>query len=227
MVSLMTSTLMPPYLLSLALIIPSTVAAGQTHTTLKQLLGRFRLSMSRPQSIPRDDHVCQVLLTHIPDSNVHSTPSINTGSLLLPPPSAAQANSSSVELDPDTILPDTTRSEFQQLLETYDAVFDPTIPGYNGAMCPFEAVVNMSPVPPQQLKGRLPQYARNNIWSYSISSMNLNPKEYFKDRSSLYYCALSKSFICGPEDKWSVSLYRRLCRRRTLQKAATIPSPRC
>ena len=135
-----------------------------THNT-EAVAGKIRIDnhTSQPQSIPRHDHVCQVLLTHFPDATVNSTPSINTGSLLLPPTSAAQANSSSVKLDSDTILPDTTRSKFQQLLQTYNAVLDPTISGYNGAIGTFEAVIMLGPVPPQQLKGRLPQHARNKF----------------------------------------------------------------
>ena len=53
------------------------------------------------------------------------------------------------------------QSSFRTLLSDFDSVFDPTIQGYNGAIGPFEAKVNMGPVEPPQQKGRLPQYARN------------------------------------------------------------------
>ena len=155
--------------------------------------------------------MCQVLLTHIPDATVHSTPPINTGSLSSPPLSARQANSSSVKLDPDTVLPDTTRSEFQQLLQSYNEVFYPTISGYN------------------RHSGRadFPSMPVTNWWSYNISSMNLNSRSISMTRSSWYYCGVSKSFIPGPEAKRRVLPCHRLCRCRTLQQAATIPSPRC
>ena len=107
--------------------------------------------------------ICVKSFSLIPNATVHSTPRINTGSLLSPPLSARQSNSSSVKLDPNTILPDTTRSEFQQLLQSHDEVFGPTIPGYNGAIGHFEAVMNMGPVQSPQRKGRLPQCAGNKL----------------------------------------------------------------
>ena len=42
-------------------------------------------------------------------------------------------------------------------------VFDPNFKGYNGAVGPFMAKVNMGPVEPPQRKGRLPQYARGKL----------------------------------------------------------------
>ena len=85
-----------------------------------------------------------------------------------PPPPSTRAepiplHSSAVQLDPDHILPATNRAAFQQLLHSYDSVFDHSISGYNGAVGPFEAIVNMGPVQPPQRKGRLPQYSRNKL----------------------------------------------------------------
>ena len=72
-------------------------------------------------------------------------------------------HSSAVQLDPDHILPETNRAAFQQLLHSYDSVFDPSICGYNGAVGPFEDIVNMGPVQPPQRKSRLRQYSRNKL----------------------------------------------------------------
>ena len=55
------------------------------------------------------------------------------------------------------------QSSFRYLLSDFDSVFDPTIQGYNGAVGPCEAKVNMFPVEPPQRKGRLPHYARNKL----------------------------------------------------------------
>ena len=52
---------------------------------------------------------------------------------------------------------------FTPSLTHFDSVFDPTIQGYNGAVGPFEARVNMGPVEPPQRKGHLPQYARSKL----------------------------------------------------------------
>ncbi|CAB3998268.1 Retrovirus-related Pol poly from transposon opus [Paramuricea clavata] len=79
------------------------------------------------------------------------------------PKPLASSHSSCVTVDPDNILPPTTRESFRSLLEAHDDVFDPTFTGYNGAVGPFEAVVNMGPVQPPQRKGRVPQYARNKL----------------------------------------------------------------
>jgi hypothetical protein len=57
-------------------------------------------------------------------------------------------------------------SEFSRLVKEYDDVFDKNISGYNSAVRPFEAVVNMGPVQPPQRKGRLPQYAPTRIRPY-------------------------------------------------------------
>jgi len=71
--------------------------------------------------------------------------------------------SSSVTIDPDNLLPQPMRDQFQQVLQKYDGVFGPDIPGYNGAAGPIEAHVNMGPVEPPQRKGRLPQYSRGQL----------------------------------------------------------------
>lgn len=55
------------------------------------------------------------------------------------------------------------QSSFRSLPSDFDSVFDPTIQGYNGAVGPFEARVNMGPVEPPQQKGHLPQYARSKL----------------------------------------------------------------
>ena len=60
------------------------------------------------------------------------------------------------------------QSSFHSLPSDFDSVFDPTIQGYNGAIGPFEARVNMGPVEPPQWKGRLPQYA----WSKLVDLQN-------------------------------------------------------
>ena len=53
--------------------------------------------------------------------------------------------------------------QFDSVMTLYDAVFNHDIKGYDGAVDPFEAKVNMGSVEPPQLKGRLPQYARQQL----------------------------------------------------------------
>jgi hypothetical protein len=52
-------------------------------------------------------------------------------------------------------------SQFKDLLYKFSDVFSPDLTGYNGAIGPFEASVNMGPVQPQQRKGRMPQYSKD------------------------------------------------------------------
>jgi hypothetical protein len=66
-------------------------------------------------------------------------------------------------LDPDGILSPDAKVNFLALLKEFDRVFDPTITGYNGAAGPIKGVVNMGPVQPPQRKGRMPQYARDQL----------------------------------------------------------------
>jgi hypothetical protein len=61
-------------------------------------------------------------------------------------------------------------SQFKDLLYKFSDVFSPDLTGYNGAIDPFEASVNMGPVQPQQRKGRMPQSGRRKTLLYSSSS---------------------------------------------------------
>ena len=54
-------------------------------------------------------------------------------------------------------------SQFKDLLYKFSDVFSPDLTGYNGAIDPFEASVNMGPVQPQQRKGRMPQYSKDKL----------------------------------------------------------------
>ena len=61
------------------------------------------------------------------------------------------------------MIPESYRTKFRNLVKTFDEVFSPELPGYNGAFGKFEATINMGPVQPPQRKGRVPQYSRNNL----------------------------------------------------------------
>jgi len=71
--------------------------------------------------------------------------------------------SDSIQLDPDHTLSSTQRYQLSSVLRTYDQVFDTAFPGYNDAVGPIRAVVNMGPAQPPQRKGRLPLYGRNRL----------------------------------------------------------------
>ena len=114
---------------------------------------------SVPRTLKRHEHFCQVVPVFEPPEVPSSPPP--TAQRPLPPSSASY--SASVQVDPDSTLPQTVRADFQSLLTEYDTVFDPQFPGYNGAAGAYKAKVNMGPVEPPQRKGRLPQYARDKL----------------------------------------------------------------
>lgn len=131
----------------------------------ESVAGKVRIvnDTSEAQPLRKNEHFCSVRMTCTPtiesiDSHMDTVctkPKFASNS--------AYINSDLVKLDPDNILPTETQSKFKDLLHKYDDVFNSDISGYNGAVGPFEASVNMGPVQPPQRKGRLPQYARNKL----------------------------------------------------------------
>ena len=72
-------------------------------------------------------------------------------------PMTFKQHSDLVKIDPDNMLEPELKLKFKQLLLGYDEVFNPKFTGYNGAVGPFQAKVNMGPSQPPQRKGRIPQ----------------------------------------------------------------------
>ena len=114
-----------------------------------------------PLPLRRHEHICVARPTEDPPlaQDPNSPPII----VNKPPPAASSHFSDIVRVDPDNILPESIRLQFQRTLQDHDTVFSPDISGYNGAAGPVEAVVNMGPVLPPQRKGRVPQYSRNQL----------------------------------------------------------------
>ena len=114
---------------------------------------------TEPPTLKRHEHFCQVTPVFEPKEKAPTSRPPTQRPL---PPSHA-SHSASVQVDPDRILPEAVRANFQSPLSEYDSVFDPQFPGYNGSAGPYQAKVNMGPVEPPQRKGRLPQYARDKL----------------------------------------------------------------
>ena len=115
---------------------------------------RAKNSHSQPVKRSNAEHLCQAIPVFEPkvDPTVDTMPKP-------PSPRPTKTNhSSTVQVNPDNLLPQDVKSQFQSLLIEYDSIFDPKIKGYNGAAGPFKAKVNMGPVEPPQRKGCLPQY---------------------------------------------------------------------
>lgn len=121
--------------------------------------GKIRIpnTTASPLVLRRNEHLCQVRTTFVPEP---------TTCLKLTPTrsgSSSVFHSDAVRVDPDSLLPVRTKRRFEELLHRYDNVFNPLFSGYNGAVGPLEAKVNMGPVQPPQRKGRVPQYSKDQL----------------------------------------------------------------
>ena len=112
-----------------------------------------------PQVLGKNEHFCQVVPLE-PYSAEPTVCSIGSTTQKTPRPVSQYRE---VLLDPGNLMPHNTRREFKATLEQYSEVFSPNIPGYNGSMGAFKAVVNMGPTLPQQCKGRVPMYSRKKL----------------------------------------------------------------
>ena len=136
-----------------------------TPAIISRVAGKIRIPNLSPQPrfLKRNEHFCQVRAVYTPEASNANSQLQATLWPRPPPLQASTKHSANVCLDPANLLPRDVRAKFSSLLDEYDHVFDPKIKGYNGSVGPFEARVNMGPVEPPQRKGRLPQYARNQL----------------------------------------------------------------
>ena len=142
---------------------------GTKHTTgwplpdiYDVVAGKVRLvnTSGEPQLLHKHEHFCQVMPTDTPMSRPAS---IDPQEKKPCSPKSPTLHSTSISLDPDSILPCELKKKFEKVHLENDLVFDPNIPGYNNAAGRFEAIVNMGPTQPPQRKGRVPQYSRNRL----------------------------------------------------------------
>ena len=134
---------------------------------VSSVAGRIRIPnlSNEPHILKRHQHFCQVDPLSSP-TTPHPVPAPYTSMPIvrhLLSPATGPKHSQSVQLDPDNLLSPAIKHRFRTLLDQHDEVFNPAIPGYNGALGPFEAKVNMGPVEPPQRKGRLPLYGRDKL----------------------------------------------------------------
>ena len=128
---------------------------------IDSVAGKVRIAnlTNEPHTIKRNQHLGLVRPTYTPNDSI-SREEIDV-TYPLHKTKGPTSYSSAVKLDPDECLSHDVKTQFQELLNTYDEVFNPDFKGYNGASGPLKAVVNMGPVKPPQRKGRLPQYNKH------------------------------------------------------------------
>ena len=117
---------------------------------------------AEPLSLSRHEQIGQVLPVFSPKKPKHPIVPVAEVAQATVKPTTTR-HSETVTVDPNEILPRKHRDQMHELLTEFDSVFDRNYKGYNGAVGPFEAQVNMGPTKPPQRKGRLPQYARNKL----------------------------------------------------------------
>ena len=122
---------------------------------------------SDPQAVGTHEHFCQARRTSAISDPDESFAAAGCESLIYNDTTRVLQtlviHSDQVSVDPDTVLPATSRVEFRKLLQDFNQVFSPNFKGYNGAVGPFYASVNMGPVQLPRRKGRIPQYARDKL----------------------------------------------------------------
>ena len=123
-------------------------------------------------------------------------------------PVASTSNSHTVTVDPDNLLTPEMQSNFRAVLSRYDDVFESDFKGYNGAVGPFEAHVNMGPTQPPQRKGILA-----TCWlNYNKCLMNWK-KLKFSNVQKISGCLLN---TLNNKAKWWFSTYYSVCRCRKI-----------
>ena len=127
--------------------------------------GKVRLlnNTDEPLSFKPNDQIGQAIETYVPQQSTAADVIPMSSAVRSSSATAEKLHSSTICVDPDNVLPADIRQGFATLHQQFDQVFDPKFPGYNGAVGPLKAVVNMGPVQPPQRKGRLPQYSRNKL----------------------------------------------------------------
>ena len=130
---------------------------------VSSVAGKIRIpnTTDEPKILKKGEHFCQIRPVFIPETEPIPVRATATRPSITQP--KAVKHSASVKLDPDNVLSHDIIAKFRSTLNEYDSVFDPNFKGYNGASGPFEARVNMGPTQPPQRKGRLPQYARDQL----------------------------------------------------------------
>ena len=132
-------------------------------TISKVIDGTLRIPnlTDEPIRIPRSQHVAQI------------RPAINSEVTLNPTmfreptiPSTTPCETDftkSIAIDPNGILSAKTRSNFKNINERYQSIFNPNFGVYNDKSGPIRADINLGPVEPPTQKGKLPFYNQSNL----------------------------------------------------------------
>ena len=151
------------YLLTLEPRLKQNIENSWPEPSIIQSIGskiRIPNNTNYPIVLKRHEHIAQISSVYSPNESpsIYPTPVKQNAHVQSTTP-----HYSKITLDPDHILPSDAVRSFTTLHKHFNNTFNPAFSGYNGAIGPLQAVVNMGPVLPPQRKGRLPQYARNRL----------------------------------------------------------------
>lgn len=142
---------------------------------------RIPNNSNEPRVLNGNEHFCQVLevMDHGANSHCEITQSPRCNQSILNK-SASSGHHELIKVNPDKLLSADCASRFDKLHAKLTGVFDPSIPGYNGAAGSFQAHVHMGPVQPPQRKGRVPQYSMNKLVELQDKFDDLQSQGVFK-----------------------------------------------
>ena len=104
-------------------------------------------STREPQYIKKHAHICQA-------SNIYSPEVVYdvNNTKVVKHKRKNDYFSDNVSIDPDNTISNTMTDKLRLLIREYDSVFDPKFSSSNHSLGKFEAVVNMGPVNPPNVK---------------------------------------------------------------------------
>ena len=112
---------------------------------------RIPNSTQDPIRLRKHDQFCQIHQV-LSSDRITNKQTTGTETKICHATHASVCHSAGVQVDPNSILPSNIQKKFHYLHKEYDDVFSPDFEGYNGAVGPYQAVVNMGPVEPPQRK---------------------------------------------------------------------------
>ena len=133
-------------------------------TISRVIQGTIRIpnDTDEPIHLPKSKHFAQIRRVTSPSVVDMSITQPQIGPVV-PPNQGKISHSSSVLIDPDNQLTPAERERFQELLVTYDNVFNKAFGAYNGASGPYKASLNLGPAKPPSTKPQLPFYPQASL----------------------------------------------------------------
>ena len=118
-----------------------------------------------PIKLTKSQHIAQVRRVTSPDYSPSVSPTSDSPSLTAsePLPKTTSSYSSKIHVDPDNILSKDERDSFCSINDQFDNTFSPNFGVYNNKSGFFRARLNIGPVEPPPMKGKLPLYGQNDF----------------------------------------------------------------